>query len=246
LLGVNYTWSKALGTQFQDLPGINSFGAPRIDGNQRSANYAPQDFDRRHNFNVNWVYELPRATTNHALGYALNDWQLSGIYRYQTGAPYNIAFTVPGISAYTLTGTQTIEGARIAIVGDPGSGQSSDPYRQFNAAAFTTPKPGSLGLESGRNFLYRAPINSWDLSLAKRFSITEKGKLEIRLDAFNALNHTQFDTVNSTLVVRSLTDPTPTNLPFDSTGKLVNPNGFGTIQAVRPPRNLQLSAHIQF
>ena len=246
LLGVNYTWSRAMGTQFQDLPGINSFGAPRIDGNQRAANYAPQDFDRRHNFNVNWVYELPRATTNRTLGYALNNWQLSGIYRYQTGAPYNIAFSIPSISAYTLTGTQTIEGARIAVVGNPGTGTSSDPYHQFNAAAFTTPKVGSIGMESGRNFLYRSPINSWDLSLAKRFAITEKAKLEIRLDAFNALNHTQFDAVNATLNVTSLTDPTPTNLPFNAAGNLVNRNGFGTINSVRPPRNMQLSAHIQF
>ena len=136
----------------------------------------------------------------------------------------------------------------------PGSGSSSDPYRQFNTAAFTIPKPGSLGLESGRNFLRRSPINSWDLSLAKRFAFTERVKLEIRLDAFNALNHTQFDTVNSTLNVRGFDqttgkiDPTPTNLPFDANGNFVstNKNGFGTVSAVRPPRNMQLSAHIQF
>src|SRR5258708_35416486 len=52
LLGITHTWSKALGTQGQDLPGINGFGAPRIDTNNRLANYGPQDFDRRHNFNV--------------------------------------------------------------------------------------------------------------------------------------------------------------------------------------------------
>jgi hypothetical protein len=246
LLGVNYTWSKAMGTQGQDLPGITSFGAPRIDGNQRTANYAPQDFDRPHNLAINWVYELPKATEHHGLGYVLNNWQLSGIYRYQTGAPYNVGFSIPGISAYTLTGTQNIEGARIALVGNPGSGHSSDPFRQFDATAFTTPKVGSIGLESGRNFLYRSPINSWDLSLAKRFVIKENVKLEVRLDAFNALNHTQFDAVNATLNVRSLTDPTPTNLPFDAAGNLVNRNGFGTVQSVRPPRNMQLSAHFQF
>ena len=100
-------------------------------------------------------------------------------------------------------------------------------------------------MESGRNFLYRSPINSWDLSLAKRFSITEKARLEIRLDAFNALNHTQFDAVNATLNVTSLTDPTPTNLVFDPSGRF-NRNGFGSINSVRPPRNMQLSAHIQF
>jgi len=242
LLGVTYTWSKALGTQGQDLPGINSFGAPRIDNNNRVANYGPQDFDRRHNFNVNWVYELPKATSNKALGYLANDWQISGIYRYQTGAPYNVGFNIPGLSGYGVTGTQQIEGGRIVVVGDPGSGTSSDPYRQFNVAAFTTPGLGSKGLESGRNFLYRAPINSWDLSLSKEFKIKERAKFEIRLDAFNALNHTQFDGVNSTLNVTSLTNPTPTNLASE-TG---NRNGFGSINSVRPPRNMQLSARFQF
>jgi hypothetical protein len=246
LLGINYTWSKALGTQWNDLQGINGFGAPRIDNNERRANYGPMDFDRRHNFNVNWVYELPRFTDSAAAGYLLNNWQLSGIYRYQSGAPYSIGFTIPGISAYTLTGTQTNEGARIVLLGDPGSGSSSDPYRQFNAAAFTAPRPGSIGLESARYFLYRSPINSWDLSLSKEFRIKERVKFEVRLDAFNALNHTQFDAVNATLNVRSLTDLTPTNLPFDANGNLVNRNGFGTISSVRPPRNMQWSARFQF
>src|SRR5262249_55520386 len=154
--------------------------------------------------------------------------QLSGIYRYQTGAPYNINFSIPGLSPYSLTGTQDIEGARIVLLGNPGSGHSSDPFRQFNTDAFTVPSPGSIGLESGRNFLYRNPINSWDLSLAKRFRIKERGMIELRLDAFNAFNHTQFDAINATLNVvgfqNGKIDTTPTNLPFKD-GKLVNKNG---------------------
>ena len=57
---------------------FNSFGAPHILDNRR-ANYGPLDFDRRHNFNVNGVWQLPKLTQSRALGYALNDWQLSGI-----------------------------------------------------------------------------------------------------------------------------------------------------------------------
>jgi hypothetical protein len=176
------------------------------------------------------------------LGYALNDWQISGIYRYQTGAPYNVGFTIPGLSGYGLTGTQQIEGARIAVTGNPGSGTSSDPYRQFNVSAFTTPGLGSLGLESGRNFLYRAPINSWDVSLSKEFPIKERAKFEIRLDTFNTLNHTQYDGINSTLSVTSLTNPTPTNLASETGNK----TGFGAVTSVRPPRNMQISARFQF
>jgi hypothetical protein len=237
LLGVNYTWSKALGTQSNDLPGITGFGAPHTLDNRR-ANYGPLDFDRRHNFSVNWVYELPKATGRRALGYALNDWQLSGIYRYGTGQPFNIGYNLPGgLSAYTYTGTQNIENARVVLLKNPGNGHSSDPYRQFDITAFTLPQPGSQGFESGRNYLYRSPINSWDLSLSKRFQVKERAKFEIRLDAFNALNHTQFNDVNTTLTANS---------PFDANGNLVNKTGFGAVTSVRPPRNLQLGARFEF
>jgi carboxypeptidase family protein len=237
LLGVNYTWSKALGTQSADLPGVAGFGAPHILNNRR-ANYGVLDFDRPQSFSVNWVWELPRSTESRALGYALNDWQLSGIYRYGTGQPYNIGYNLPGsLSANTFTGTQNIEGARVVLLKSPGSGHSSDPYRQFDISAFSLPQTRSLGFESGRNFLYRAPINSWDLSLSKRFQVKERARFEIRLDAFNAFNHTQFDTVNTTLTAGS---------PFDANGNLVNKVGFGAVTSVRPPRNLQLGARFEF
>jgi hypothetical protein len=51
-----------------------------------------------------------RATQNRSLGYILNGWQLSGIYRYMTGAPYNVFINIPGLSGYGLTGTQQVEG----------------------------------------------------------------------------------------------------------------------------------------
>jgi hypothetical protein len=241
LVGVNYTWSKVLGTISNDLPGISGFGAPHILDNRR-ANYGPLDFDRRHNFNVNWVWDLPKATDNKSLGYALNGWQLSGIYRYMSGAPYNVFVNIPGLSGYGLTGTQQIEGARVRLVGNPGSGNSRDPYRQLNVAAFAPSTVGSQGFESGRNFLNVGAVNSWDAALSKEFRVKERFRFEARLDAFNALNHTQFDGVFNTLNVTSLTNPTPTNLASE-TG---NRNGFGAISSTRPPRNLQWSLRFNF
>lgn len=245
LLGINYTWSKALGTVSNDLPGIADSGAPRPDGNQDQANYAPLAFDRRNTFVANFVYALPAPGAG-LLGAVLRDWQLSGVYRWQNGAPYTVGFNIPGISAYTLTGTQRLEGARVVMNGDPGSGYSGDPYRMFNTAVFAPPQPGSLGLESSRNYMSRAPINNLDLSISKSIPFGSGRKLEIRLDAFNALNHTQFLDINTTLAVRSLTDPTPTNLPYDASGNLVNPTGFGAVTSVRPPRQVQLLARFQF
>jgi hypothetical protein len=245
LLGVNYTWSKALGTQTNDLPGVAGFGAPHNLDNRR-ANYGVLDFDRPHNFNINFVWDLPKATGNSGLGYALNGWQLSGIYRYQTGGPFNVFANITGLSSYGLTGTQQVEGARIVLLKNPGSGNSDDPLRMFDTSAFAASSVGSMGFESGRNFMRVGPINSWDLALSKEFRVKERVRFEVRLDAFNAFNHTQLDGVNSTANFGSPGSTTITNLPFDASGALTNINGFGTISSVRPPRNLQLSARFQF
>jgi hypothetical protein len=67
----------------------------------------------------------------------------------------------------------------------------------------------------------------------------------VRLDAFNALNKTQFTGVNATANFASLTNPTITNLPYEN-GNLVRPNGFGSINGVSAPRTLQLVTRVTF
>ena len=84
-----------------------------------------------------------------------------------------------------------------------------------------------------------------DLSLSKSIPIG-KLRMEVRLDAFNALNHTQFTGVNNTVNFASLTDHTITNLPYNSSGQLVNINGFGTVKGVASPRTLQLVTRLTF
>jgi hypothetical protein len=194
---------------------------------------------------ANWVYQFPDATSG-PLGFVTNGWQISGNYRFLSGTPYTAGFSIPGYGNINLTGSP--DGyARIALTGQPISpGHSSDPYNQFNVAAFTAPKVGSTGLESPR-FTMRLPAtHTVDLSLAKSFPFGGKRRFEVRLDAFNALNHTNFTGINTTLQFKSLTDTTITNLPYDSTGKLVNQNGVGTISSVGSARQLQLMARFSF
>ena len=129
---------------------------------------------------------------------------------------------------------------------DPGSGWSGDPYKQLDTSCFAPPQPGSDGAESSRFFVRAPPINNLDLSLSKNFAVVKTVKFEMRLDMFNALNHTQFTGVNATANFASLTDRTITNLPYDASGALVRPNGFGTINGVAPPRTLQLVTRVTF
>jgi hypothetical protein len=240
-VNVNYTLSKALDTQ----SGNGDFS--RIDAFDKQANYGPANHDRRHIFNVNWVYEFPRLDNAGPIMRAVaNDWQLSGGYRWESGQPYGIGWSVSGVGNQNVTGSFT-EGARVVILGDPGQGYSGDPYEQIRVDVFAPPSVGSVGLESGRNYLNRAPVNNLDLSIQKSFPIFGGNRaVRFRLDAFNALNHTQFANVNSTIQFRSLADPTPVNLPYDEQGRLVRTNGFGSVATVRSPRVLQLLLRFDF
>ena len=252
--GVNYVLGKAMGTSSTDFPaGNNTFnplviGMPRPDSeeNQKKANYMPLSTDRRHTLVANFVWALPKTGSSGPIGALLNGWQLSGVYTAGSGTPYTVTYSIPGTSVYTLTGTTRLESARIVINGDTGSGHSSDPYKQFNTSAFTTPSVGSLGLESGTNYLTQAPVNMLNLSISRIISMAGGRKLELRLDAFNALNSVNFTTVNSSLTVRSLADPTPTNLAEDASGNVVNPVGFGAVTNVAAARQIQLLVRVSF
>lgn len=235
LLSANYTWGKALGITSSD-----ESGGVRIDGNDR-INYSRQDFDRTHNFVFNWVYELPRLTSNRIIGLAANNWQLSGIYRYTSGSPYTIACNITGVSTINLTGSTSDNGARCVINGNPGSGNSSDLLHQFDVTVFQAPNTGSRGLESGQNYMTNAAINNWDLSLAKKLYFRESMRIEARLDAFNAMNHTQVAGVNASATFSAPGSTTITNLASDT-----NRTGFGAATSFRPNRTLQWMLRFEF
>jgi hypothetical protein len=239
-LNANYTFSKALDTQ-----DVNT-DFSRIDGNDKKANYGPAGFDRRHIFNFNWVYQVPKMdSAGLVLGGIVNNWQVSGGYRLESGLPYGLSYSINGIGNRNITGSDT-EGFRPVINGDTGSGHSSDPYQQFNLGIYSQAAIGSIGLESGRNYLNRAPLNNIDLSLQKSFGLGGRRALRFRVDAFNLLNHTQFDAVANNMQFQALGNNTIVNLPYDAAGNLVRTNGFGSVTSVRNPRNLQLLARFEF
>lgn len=86
--------------------------------------------------------------------------------------------------------------------------------------------------------------------MQKHFPLTERARLEFRVDAFNVFNHTQFSGLNSGINYTcggvNCATWTATNLPYDTSGKLVNKTGFGTVAGVRSPRIIQLVARFVF
>jgi hypothetical protein len=237
--GANWTWARALGTS-DDRGNFN-----RIDGNTRLANYALLAFNRQHTFQLYYTYNLPSLFRNNkAMHMVVDGWQISGNTTFQTGGPFSPGFSISGVANQNITGSYT-EGARLALVGQPNTG-SDDPYNRLNPAAFAAPKVGSIGLEAPRNYLINPGINNWNISLQKEFKASERFRIQLRGDAFNAFNHTQFSGINSTLNISALTNGTFTNLYLNANGTVNNKNGFGTVSGARDPRNMQLLVRIQF
>jgi hypothetical protein len=58
----------------------------------------------------------------------------------------------------------------------------------FNVAAFSLEPFGTFG-NAGRNVIPYPKHNDWDFSLIKQFKIVERSNLQLRVDAFNFLNH---------------------------------------------------------
>jgi hypothetical protein len=246
-MGVSYTWSKDLTTASTDT------GFVRPDQYTHMAYYGPSANDRRHNFALNYVVNLPTLAGANRFGKTVfGGWQLSGVTVFMSGAPYSIAYSTTGASQQNITGSST-ENARVGFSGNPNTGSSS-PYNLLNGAMVIAPQVGSIGLESGSNYLTGPGINDFDMSLQKEFSIKERLRLQFRADAFNVFNHTQFGGttnggVNNTITFASLTNPTPTNLYLKPDGTVNNINGFGTISisnGVRNPRIMQLVLRLQF
>jgi hypothetical protein len=240
-----YVWSKALGINNDDF----TAGLPNAtDAEIRRLDYSLLSTDRPHNFVANAIYQLPwLKNSDSVMGQIFGDWQLSGIYRWTSGTPQGVGYSISGINQSHLTGSADGNpGARIVLTCDPGAGYGSDPYAQFNTACFSQPQPGSDGAESARFFMRRSPINNLDLSLSKIFPGPKSMKFEFRIDAFNALNHTQFTGFNGTANFANLTNPAITNLARNASGDVVNRTGFGSVSGVAAPRSLQIVTRVTF
>ncbi len=233
-----YTWSKALGVTSGDGDYV------RIDGRTRQINYGPLGFDRRHTFASNIIYPFPSIfRSNGLLHSAVDGWQVASIIRFQTGAPFTPGFNVAGYNNQTLTGSYT-EGPRLRLIGNPYQGTDKSPYNRLNPAAFAAPLVGDPGIGAiGANSFTGPGVNDIDLALQKEFTIRERFNFQLRADAFNAFNHTQFNGINSTINFNGPNNGTFTN-PASNTPSQYN--GFGSVSGANDPRIVQLLGRITF
>ncbi len=177
LFQAQYMWGHAL----SDNAGSGEGGQIQ-DVACRACDRGNADYDIRHTFTANSVYQLPFARSAWYGG-----WDLSGIFTSRTGAPLSVTITR---AAATVPSGQT-QNQRANYVGGDVYLPNRGPDGWLNPAAFALPAAGTYG-NAGRNAFRGPGIWQADLGLSKKFRITESLNLDFRTEAFNLFNRAQY------------------------------------------------------
>lgn len=186
----------------------------------------PTDVSRR--LVISGLYQLPfgkgrKFEAGNAADKIIGGWQLNVIGTLQNGVP----LTVRGANNF-LANRPDSTGVSAAL---PKSERSADEW--FNTRAFVNPPDFTFG-NVGRalpDVRHPGTVN-WDLSLIKDTAISERFNLQFRAEAFNFMNHVNYDLANDGFVAG------PDG--FNASGN------FGTINAAREPRRLQFGLKLLF
>jgi hypothetical protein len=183
-----YTFSKSIDTGST----ANSDGTSDQDpDNLLKGEYARSDFDQKHLFRFNGVWNLPQFKNLGLLRHGLGGWEVAGIVNYSSGTPFSVT---TGSSAGWLGSSKTLGSLRLNQVHSACAGCASrtkwTTSGYFDTSAFETPADGTFG-NSGRNSLIGPSYFSTDMSLAKNFPLLsrENSKVQIRADFFNLFNN---------------------------------------------------------
>jgi hypothetical protein len=232
-----FTWGKGLGYQSGDDGGLTFWLDQR-------RNYAPNDYDRRLNFEESFTYELPFGRGKRWLGngftaVAFGGWKLSGIISIVSGTPFTVTANGGSINTPGQQQTANLVKPFHALHG-VGTGKNWFDPTSFAQPAGCTGNPcpiayGSVLGTSGRNQFYGPGFIQDNISAFKTFPIREKLSLETRVDAFQLSNTPQFANPGSTFTNKATFGQVTSTT---SSGSGVNGTGGG--------RALQLSGTIRF
>ena len=191
-----------------------------LDNQNQHLDYGRADFDQTHVFNLNAVYDLPFGKGKYflsdhggAVDRLVGGWQLGGILRINTGTPLTIVDPRGTLNRVGRAANQTavtdltndqisnligifkqngiVYYINPSVINSDGRGAAAFGQPAFSNEVFFDNGPGQFGT------LARSTINGplfteLDMSLTKSIRLTEKMRFQIRADAFNVLNHTNF------------------------------------------------------
>ncbi len=211
---VSYTWSHSL-----DEASRNNNGIVVQDSNNIFGSKGPSDFDARHRFVVNAIYDLPFKANRLVSG-----WSLAPIVSLQSGNPFNVVLATSSINGVANTARPNANGP-VQLTGSALTNWFANP-----TGVFAAPAPGTFG-NIGRNSVVGPNFKNLDLSAIKNTKITERLNAQLRVDAFDLANHPNYGQPGRMFGSSSFGTVTSTRFPTGDSGS---------------SRQLQLALKLQF
>ena len=231
--GFSYTYSKSQddSSNYRDI-------VP--DTYDTSNLYGPSEYDARHMAVINYIYTLPFLREQTSLAAKiLGGWRIGGVAQFQTGAPCGVGtnqdFAGVGENGSFGCGSQgqfwTMNGQPKLLrqfAGYPGqTGKWFSTTNPDGSSIFTAPALGTFNHQHGvRDSIYQPGYQDWNLSLKKKFVVTEAVNAEFTTEAYNFINHPNWSGPNLN----------PTSGSF----------GQVTGKTTSNPRTLQVGLHINY
>lgn len=237
---VSYTFSKAL----DDVSDETFTGIP-ISDQILSLERGRSNFDVPHNFIAAATWDIPSFGKSSFEKALIGGWSFDSIVRLRSGLPFSVI--TQSFDVFNIGSSRRVD----IVPGQPF--WIDDPAvpggRRLNPAAFAEPAAGRQGT-LGRNALRSFSVNQVDLALRRQFRFSEKYRLQVRVEAFNAFNKPNFNTpassfgfpgfgISTAMLGRGLSGNTGSTQTSPSAG-------FNSLYQIGGPRSLQLSARFSF
>ena len=243
-----------------------------LDNQNQHLDYGRADYDQTHVFNLNAVYDLPfgkgKSFLNDSSGAVdrlVGGWQLGGILRINTGTPLTIVDPRGTLNRVGRSANQTavtsltndqinnligifnqngiVYYINPSVINSDGRGAAAFGQPAFPGEVFFDNGPGQFGTLA-RSMINGPMFTELDMSLTKSIRINERMRFQIRADAFNVLNHTNFLTgVLTPGLVLGGTGNTIFNVNSPTFGQITSAN---TINGSGLNRVIQVAGRFEF
>jgi hypothetical protein len=198
LFGLAYTLQKSIDDQSVDPVASTSSGGLSTTNTRTPADIrnwrnerGRSDFDRRQLLVATMIYDLPfGAKLPKPFKLLLGGWSINGIYNYMAGNPFTVR-SGTRTANYSHESRADLVGALPEVKLTDVPGIVGPVYFAGLTSAFKAPAPGSDGM--GRNMFTGPSYYNLDAGLTKVFRASEKLTVQFRAEAFNVLNHPNFD-----------------------------------------------------
>ena len=203
----------------------------------RHADWGPCISDARSLFNASLVAISSWNSGNKFLSALLNNWELAPLFQARSGQPLTIT-TGTDNSRTDLGNDRPNQVMSDYSATNPICSTSKICVQWMNPAAFTPNPIGTYG-DLGRNAVRGPGFFGFDLSLDRNFKITERYSLQVRADAFNIMNHTNY-------VGGFAPAGQPAGATYGTVSTALNSSTFGQVTGAYDPRIFQFAMKLFF